>query len=184
MTAFATMGIYKTGMNPVIENDFFSPGSVIWDVRSTDKFDAIRETIYKTTVFHMIPGLDIETFSDAVVNREREQSTGFGHGIAIAHGRTGQVATSEIALGVSRHGIDFQACDGLPVHLLFVVASHPDRQIDYLRILSSLATMVRNELFRRELLACLCQEEVQQKVCDAFSGVLQRTGMINQSYAM
>ncbi|WP_018525698.1 PTS sugar transporter subunit IIA [Alkalispirochaeta alkalica] len=154
---------------------FFPPGSVLWDLTQTNKFDAIRETIHQTSTFRAIPGLDLEAFTRAVIKREQEQSTGFGHGIAIAHGRTSQVATSEIALGVSREGIDFQAFDGLPVHLLFIVASHPDRQIDYLRILSCLATLARNELFRQELLACLCQEEVEQKVCSAFQGALLRS---------
>lgn len=161
-------------MNSVEGSTFFAPGSVIWDLYSTNNLDAIRETVQRTSVFHAIPGLDVDNFAETVVRRELEQSTGFGHGIAISHGRTEQVPTSEIALGVSREGIEFHAFDGMPVHLLFVVASHPDQQIDYLRILSSLATMARNELFRRELLSCLCQEEAQQKVSTAFSGVLQR----------
>ncbi len=154
---------------------FFPPGSVVWDLVGEDKFSAIRETIRRTTTFRSIPGLDLEGFTRAVIQREQEQSTGFGHGIAIAHGRTVQVPNSEIALGVSRQGIDYQAFDGKPVHLLFIVASHPDRQIDYLRILSCLATVARNELFRQELLACLCREEVEAKVCNAFNGVLQRS---------
>jgi len=181
LTPFGTSGIYTMGMNSVEGSSFFAPGSVIWDLQSTNNLDAIRETIQRTTVFHAIQGLNVDAFAETVVRRELEQSTGFGHGIAISHGRTDQVPTSEIALGVSRHGIEFHAFDGRPVHLLFVVASHPDRQIDYLRILSSLATMARNELFRRELLSCLCQEEAQQKVFTAFSGVLQRNVAV-QSY--
>lgn len=181
MTPSVTTGIYIEGMNSVEGSGFFAPGSVIWDLHSTNNLDAIRETVFRTNVFRAIPGLDIDRFAEKVVERELEQSTGFGHGIAIAHGRTSQVPTSEIALGVSRRGIEFHAFDGMPVHLLFVVASHPERQIDYLRILSSLATMARNELFRRELLSCLCQEEAQQKVFSAFSGVLRR-GMAYQGY--
>lgn len=179
LTPFCTIGIYNVGMNSVEGSSFFAPGSVIWDLQSTNNLDAIRETVFRSTVFHGIPGLDVEQFAEAVVKRELEQSTGFGHGIAISHGRTDQIASSEIALGVSRQGIEFHAFDGRPVHLLFVVASHPDRQIDYLRILSSLATMARSELFRRELLSCLCQEEAQKKVSVAFSGVLQRSVAMN-----
>ncbi|TVR71924.1 MAG: PTS sugar transporter subunit IIA [Spirochaetaceae bacterium] len=154
---------------------FFAPGSVVWDLAGRNKYEAIRDTIHGTTTFRSIPGLDLQEFTREVIAREEEQSTGFGRGIAIAHGRTPQVPTSEIALGVSRGGIDFQAFDGRPVHLLFVVASHPDRQIDYLRILSSLATLARSELFRQDLLACLCPEEVERKVSSAFNGVLQRS---------
>lgn len=154
---------------------FFQPGSVVWDLQSVDKYDAIGETIRRTTTFRTIPLLDIAEFTNAVIAREREQSTGFGRGIAIAHGRTDTVPTSEVALGVSRRGIEYESFDGQPVHLLFVVASHPERQIDYLRILSSLATMARSEMFRQDLLACLCQEEVERKVSSAFNGVLRRS---------
>lgn len=160
-------------MSSVSGHDYFLPGSVVWDLESVDKYDALRETIDRTEIFHAIPGLNVAEFTNAVLSREREQSTGFGHGIAIAHGRTPYVETSAIALGVSRQGVPFEAFDGRPVHLLFIVASHPDRQIDYLRILSSLAKIARNELFRRELLSCICQEEVQAKVCNAFSGALE-----------
>ena len=155
--------------------DFFPPGSVVWDLAGGDKFQAIRETIFRSSTFRAIEGLDLEEFTRTVIRREKEQSTGFGHGIAIAHGRTVQVPTSEIALGVSRQGIPYQSIDDMPVHLLFIVASHPDRQIDYLRILSSLATLARNELFRQEMLSCLCREEVEEKVCNAFNGVLRRS---------
>lgn len=158
-----------------MHRSFFPPGSVVWDLAGTNKYRALSDIIHHTTTFRSIPGLDLDAFTREVINREREQSTGFGRGIAIAHGRTSQVSTSEIALGVSREGIDYQAFDGKPVHLLFVVASHPERQIDYLRILSSLATLARNELFRQDLLACLCQEEVERKVCNAFQGVLRRS---------
>ena len=154
--------------------EFFKPGSVVWDLQSTNKYDAIRETIYRTNVFSRIAGLDLDTFARAVVDREKEQSTGFGHGIAISHGRDPAVPSSNVALGVSRCGVPFDSCDGQPVHLLFVVANHPDKHVDYLRILSSLATVVRNEMFRREILTAICREEVEIKMESALRGVLAR----------
>lgn len=153
---------------------FFAPGSVVWDLQSGNKYDAIRETIHRTTIFRNIPNLDVHQFTETVVAREREQSTGFGRGIAIAHGRSAIVPTSAVALGISRQGIEYNSFDNLPVHILFVVASHPDRQIDYLRILSSLATLGRSDIFRQEVLSCLCQEEVERKVHTAFNGLFSR----------
>jgi PTS system nitrogen regulatory IIA component len=44
--------------------------------------------------------------------------------------------------------------------------------------------MARNELFRRELLSCICQEEAREKVCTAFTGVLSRFGEQGQARAM
>jgi len=154
--------------------EFFGPGSVVWNLQSPNKFDAIRETIHRTNVFSQINGLNLDTFASAVINREKEQSTGFGHGIAISHGRDAAVAESCVALGVSRHGIAFDSYDGQPVHLLFVVANHPEKHVDYLRILSSLAIVVRNEIFRREILSAICREEVELKMGSALRGVLAR----------
>ncbi len=152
--------------------DFFGPGSVVWDLQSPTKFDAIHETIHRTRVFAEIPGLDIDRFTAAVIAREKEQSTGFGRGIAISHGRDPVVADSRVALGVSRHGIEFDSYDGQPVHLLFVVANHPDKHVDYLRILSSLTTVVRNEIFRHEIMSAICCEEVETKMGSALRGAL------------
>lgn len=155
---------------------FMEPGSIVWDLDSVDKFDAIRETVLRSSVFAAIPGLDPQSFADVVVAREQEQSTGFGYGIAIAHGRTATVQESAVALGVSRQGIAYQSVDGLPVHLLFVVGSHPERQIDYLQILSSLAALGRNTSITRDVLSCICCEDAQSVVRKAVRPFAQRVG--------
>lgn len=162
-------------MSVELTSSFFIPGSVVWDLQSTEKEAAIRETILRSTPFHRIEKLEITTFISSVLTREREQSTGFGHGIAIAHGRDDAIPTSTVALGVSRGGIAFDAIDGHPVHLLFIVGSHPNRQIDYLRILSSLAVLAHDDRFRSELMGCPGAEEAQHKMRVAFHGVLQRS---------
>lgn len=148
---------------------FFHTGSVVWELESPDKYQAIREVIYRAPVFRTISGLDLDAFADVVVNRERLLSTGFGHGVAVAHGRTPAVNASHIALGVSRHGIDYVSPDGQPVHLLFVVANHPEQQMDYLQIISTLARLLRNDSFRRELLSCVRGDEVERKMYHAFT---------------
>lgn len=156
------------------QRKYFEDGSVIWNLQSSAKHDAIREVIYNTPVFRSVQGLDIQGFEDKVFAREELQSTGFGHGVAVAHGRTDEVDGPHIALGVSREGIEFNSVDGKPVHLLFVVATHPAMPMDYLQILSTLVSLVRNEVFRNELLGCACREDVELKLCDAFQGMMTR----------
>lgn len=156
---------------------FFDPGSVIWDVRSTNKYDAIREVIFNVRTFEDQAGLDVEAFSQLVIEREKLQSTGFGHGVAVAHGRTDRVGRPIVALGVSREGIDYESVDGEPVHLLFVVANHPDHQMNYLRILSTLVSMVRDEYFRRDLLTCSHAREIEDKLCRGLTHILGQKGI-------
>jgi PTS system nitrogen regulatory IIA component len=149
--------------------ELFDAGSVVFDLTSANKYDAIREVIRRAPVFDEADGLDAARFADRVIEREKLQSTGFGHGVAVAHGRTPDVRESRIALGVSRDGIPFDSVDGRPVHLLFIVANHPDHQMDYLRILSSVVAVVRNDRFRRELLSCDEAEDVRKRLADAFA---------------
>jgi PTS system nitrogen regulatory IIA component len=151
---------------------FFEPGSVVWNVESSEKFEAIAEIIHRSGAFKKIPHLDLTEFTNRVVERELEQSTGFGHGIAVAHGRMACVEESTIALGISKRGIDYGAIDGKPVHLLFIVANHPEKHVDYLKILSCLITLVRDDTFRSQLLDCVRREEVEEKMQYAFHTAL------------
>lgn len=153
---------------------YFDPGSVIWELRSTDKYDAIRELIHSAPVFTEHESLELDEFTKIVIEREKLQSTGFGHGVAVAHGRTRQVDEPTVALGISHEGIDFESYDGQPVHLLFIVANHPEHQMNYLHILSTLVAMVRNELFRRELLTCAHAEAAQKKLCSMFANLMEQ----------
>ena len=163
-------------MNAVESQVFFDNGSVVWELESETKYDAIHEVIHRSPIFRSLPGFDLEQFYQVVHHRELLQSTGFGHGVAVAHGRTPMVDDSVVALGVSRQGIDYQAMDNRPVHLLFVVATNPDQQLNYLKVLSSLITLVRQESFRREIFACLCQEEIEEKLCHGMARILMKTG--------
>ncbi len=153
---------------------YFDPGSVIWNLESTNKLDAIREIIRNARVFEEHERLETEEFTRIVIARERLQSTGFGHGVAVAHGRTDQVDEPVIALGISQEGIDYDSYDGRPVHLLFIIANHPERQMDYLQLLSTLVLMVRDELFRRELLDCTDASAAEQRLCGVFSKLIER----------
>lgn len=161
-------------MSHLDQRTYFHSGCVVWEVGSTEKEAAIREIVSRSQVFNSIQGLDLQDFADRVIARERIQSTGFGHGVAVAHGRSPLVEESLICLGVSREGIEYHAMDGEPVHLLFIVANHPDQQMDYLKVLSTLVGLVRNEIFRQELLDCLCERDVEEKLCSEFTARLQR----------
>ena len=155
------------------EQEFFSGGDVLWRLRSGDKFNAIREIIYGAPTFAAVEGLDLDVFADTVIERERLQSTGLGHGVAVAHGRTEMVSELHIALGISPEGIAFEAYDGYPVHLIFVIANHPEQQTEYLQVLSTVAAMVRNDSFRSQILGCFGRDEAERLVGSQFTRLLE-----------
>ncbi len=146
-------------------------GTLICHVQSTDKVPAIYEVIDKCSVFSTLP--DIETFKKAVIQREFIETTGIGHGIAIAHGKIEDLPEVKVGLGLSECGIEYHAKDGKPVHFLFVIASCPTKQFEYIRTLSTLLRTVRSPRVREELLSL-----DEHYTCDPFHQVASAKGDI------
>lgn len=124
--------------------------SVICQLQATEKNQAILEVIDTCTIFSSFT--DLERFKRGVLRRERVQSTGIGHGVAIAHGKILGLNEVHIALGLSAGGIEYGSADGMPVHLLFVIASSPSLQMEYLGSLSAILRSVRSVEMRSHLL--------------------------------
>jgi PTS system nitrogen regulatory IIA component len=150
----------------------FNSGTVVPDLRSTEKLEALRELIHRAPVFSSLE--DRARFEEAVIERERQQSTGFGHGVAVAHGRVKGVPRVLIALGVSRHGIPFDSPDGEPVRLLFVIASPPSLSLEYLQTLSTLVRCLRDKEDRTHLLDAPSAEEIERRIRESYRAGLER----------
>ena len=150
----------------------FDKGTVVSDLQSADKFEALREVIRRAPVFKEIGNLD--ALENAVVARERLQTTGFGHGVAVAHGRAAGVERVLIAMGLSRTGIPFESPDDQPVRLLFVIASPLMVSLDYLHALSTLVRCLRHQPLRDRLLAAGDAEQIQKQLRQAFTTGAER----------
>jgi PTS system nitrogen regulatory IIA component len=148
----------------------FERGTVIADLYGTDKYEALRELIHRAPVFQEINS--IESFEKAVIEREELQSTGLGHGVAVAHGRARGVNQVLIALGISRAGIAYDSPDGLPVKLLFVIASPPHLSLDYLQALSTLVRCLRHAHVRDALLSGGEPLSIETRLREAFASSL------------
>ncbi|MCK4545823.1 MAG: PTS sugar transporter subunit IIA [Candidatus Eisenbacteria sp.] len=90
-------------------------------------------------------------FND-LYNREKRATTAVGMGIAFPHIRTMQVTQFVAAIARSTRGIPFDAPDGKPVRLFFVMAAPPYDDKSYLRAYKTLATALRYDTVRQALL--------------------------------
>jgi mannitol/fructose-specific phosphotransferase system IIA component (Ntr-type) len=90
-------------------------------------------------------------FND-LYNREKKASTAVGKGIAFPHVRSMQVTEFVSAIARSDRGIPFEAPDGKPVHLFFVMAAPPYDDKSYLRAYKSLVSALRFDTVRKALL--------------------------------
>lgn len=117
--------------------------------QAIDKFAAFGEIVRNCSVFDDIP--DRHAFLESVIRREKIQSTGIGHGVAIAHGKVPHLEKTHIALGLSEDGICFDDTFSEPVRLVFLIASSPTRQSEYVKALGSLLSWVHDDSLRSAL---------------------------------
>ena len=80
-------------------------------------------------------------------------STGMGEGIALPHCASAELPRPVLAVARKPEGLDFEALDGKPVRLLFLLAGPKDQPAAQLRLLSRLARLLRDPAFLEALLA-------------------------------
>ena len=105
----------------------------------------------------------------AVNEREQVLSTGIGFGIAIPHGRSPSMPDLAAVAGRTQTGIDFDALDGEPVQVFFMLVG-PERCAGlHVKALSRIARLARSEDLRRQLLAAPSGEAFDQALAEAES---------------
>lgn len=84
--------------------------------------------------------------------RERLGSTGIGDGIAIPHGKIGGLDDLRIAIGRSHQGVDFNALDGKPAHLFFLLMAPENSAGQHLKVLARIARLLKDSVLRKNLM--------------------------------
>ncbi len=94
---------------------------------------------------------DVEAYKKGILAREEQGSTAVGEGIAIPHAKSEAVKAPSLAAITVPGGVDYEALDGEPSNLLFMIAAPNDGDV-HLEVLSRLMTILMDEDFRGELL--------------------------------
>ena len=94
---------------------------------------------------------DEEAYRKQVYAREEESTTGIGEGIAIPHGKCDAVDRPGLAAMVVKDGVDFDALDGEPVTLIFLIAAPNTEDNVHLDVLSKLSVLMMDEEFSDSL---------------------------------
>lgn len=94
---------------------------------------------------------DKEAYRKQVYAREEESTTGIGEGIAIPHGKCDAVNKPGLAAMVVKNGVDFDALDGEPVTLIFLIAAPNTKDNVHLDVLSKLSVLMMDEDFSNSL---------------------------------
>ena len=105
--------------------------------------------------------LDKEGFYHAILEREKIVSTGIGIGVAIPHAKLPKYKDFFIAVGIQKsQGIEWNALDGSPVRIIFMIGGPENQQTQYLQILSQLTLSIKDEERRKKLLKARSAREV------------------------
>jgi PTS system nitrogen regulatory IIA component len=138
--------------------DILSPESITLDLKAEGKRDVLEELCRLLADAKKLP--DPEALLQTLVDRESLGSTGIGQGVAIPHGKSPAVPAQAAALGLSKKGVDFDALDGEPVYILFLVAAPPDAAGPHLKALAKISRLLKDKPFRQSLRDAVSVDDV------------------------
>ena len=101
-----------------------------------------------------------------LLEREKLGSTGIGDGIAIPHGKLAGLDEILVAFGRSREGIAFEALDGKPVHLFFLLMAPENSAGQHLKALAKISRMLKDGGFRKKLLEARMHDDLVRVITE------------------
>jgi len=125
--------------------DLLNKNSICLEAKAADKAEAIRKAVDLMNKSGNIR--DIKAYTASVFKREEEGTTGIGEGIAIPHGKGTSVAAPGLSAMVLPEGVDFDALDGEPVSLMFLIAAPETKDNVHLEVLSRLSMLLMDDAF-------------------------------------
>ncbi|MDT8394910.1 MAG: PTS sugar transporter subunit IIA [bacterium] len=130
--------------------DFLTFSDVISDLRATTREGVLREMVDHLKEAGKIT--DSNRLVEILLDREMLGNTGIGYGVAIPHGRLEGLKDILLVFGKSVDGIEFDAHDGQPVNLFFLLVAPEDSAGLHLKALARISRIVKNPECREALL--------------------------------
>ena len=138
--------------------NYFREDLFLPDLKAKDKASLLEEMAEPLLALELIKNKRV--ILETLKKRETLGSTGIGHGVAIPHCRTLSVSDVQLVVGLSADGVEYDALDGKPVHLFFLIVAPPQEKSNlYLPILGKLVELLRDEDLRRRLQSIKTFEE-------------------------
>lgn len=107
-----------------------------------------------------------ENMVKILLEREKLGSTGIGDGIAIPHGKLADLHDLIVSFGRSGEGIEFDAMDGKPAHLFFLLMAPENTTGQHLKALAKISRMLKDNAFRKKLMEAKSKDELYAIIAD------------------
>jgi nitrogen PTS system EIIA component len=162
-TAAGRPALISQGLRMSLISQILLPENILLDTESTSKKRVFERV---GILFENSQQIARSQVFDSLFARERLGSTGLGQGVAIPHGRIKGLRNAAAAFVKTQTPIPFDAPDGQPVNLIFVLLV-PERATDqHLQLLGELAQMFSDKAFREQLQACSDPAAIHQLFAD------------------
>ena len=125
---------------------------LVAEIAAKNKDGALKELLAVAQTSGGFAAKSQKTMGKRLLDREAIGSTGLGNGVAVPHVKGDEAGVVTMVLARSKAGIEWQAIDGRPVHIVFLLVSPASEPETHLRCLRWIATLARSSDFRRFLL--------------------------------
>lgn len=140
--------------------DILTPECIKAPLAAADKKGVIDELVDVLVACGKVN--DAKSLKDAVWTREQTRTTGIGHGLAIPHGKSTGMPGLAMAIGKPAKPMDFEAIDGMPVKLVVLLASPPDRTSDHIQALARISRLMTMDDFREKIYGAQTSREIYE----------------------
>jgi len=126
--------------------EFLNEKAIVPGLKATDKESVIRELV---DVLGKAEGFrNRDDIVKILLGRESLGSTGIGLGIGIPHGKCSNIKRLVACFGISQKGVDFDALDGEPVYIFFLLVAPEDSAGPHLKALARISRLLKDKYFR------------------------------------
>ena len=134
------------------------------NMTAKNKEEALAEMVQ--TIIHAGIKVNFSEIMSVLKQRESLGSTGIGDGMAIPHGKVADLADIIVAFGRSLEGIEYNAPDGKPVQLFFLLLAPENSAGQHLKILAKISKMLKDINFRKKLLKAKSQSDLYKIIIE------------------
>lgn len=145
-------------------SDVFSCDNVWSELHATTKAELVREL--SQLIAEREPKLDGDDLYTALIEREKLGSTGIEDGVAIPHAKVAGLDDILVACIRCREGIDFDAHDGKPTHLFFVLLAPMNATGMHLKVLARLSRLLKDVRVRNRLMDAEGSEDMYRVITE------------------
>ena len=149
--------------------EYLTPARVKLGLAGDTKEEVIEELVSLLADTHTVTDADL--IYDAVMNRERQGSTGLEKGVAIPHAKSDAVKKLSVVLGVSRDGVDFESRDGKNAHLFFLMVAPTSESGPHVQAIAKIVKMIKLDRFIKKLVDAKAPDEVVEAISRVENGV-------------